>query len=317
MITTPKGEFESFAHLRLAYLKVHDERPPVVQYFNTDEWDDETLHISELGKCMRQQMLRLAGAEKKWESPDKQANDALMFWQGNMIHALTVGAADWAGILIDFEQPLPGLPDGWSGHYDLAYRPHFEQDYIAGWDGKTVRSNNFNYWYEWPKDKDVAQARGYLHFQLLGIVKWGIEYIDRGGANTPWLFEIDPDPDWVRWRMTDLEHWRAELPELPPPLVPELKLTYRKDRNLPTYSISKLMLANSWQCEWCPYHWASGPDWRANEDSPCKPQMVKQEIGRVTKGHLDIEESYRDQAADWLRDKVKSYLDPRADVTVE
>lgn len=320
MIYTDKGTFETFAHLRHAYLTAHGGYPKeVVQYFREDEWDDNALHISELGKCARAQMYRLLGTEKKWETPEKQANDELMFWQGNMIHALTAAACDWAGILASYESNLE-LPDGWSGHYDIIWQGKDDVPEI-GWDGKTVRSNNFNYWYEWPKDKDAAQAKGYLCF-LPGVDHWQVEYIDRGGSNTPWLFDIERNDDWVELRMAHLDHLRGLLPELPDPLRPQYKASYRKDSGLPTYSLNKVWLANSWECEWCPYHWASNsgtqanPSWTVNEDSPCKPEMKKLEVGSKLKGRLQIDDAHREQIVGWLQQQIQVHVDPRADVTV-
>ena len=141
MILSEKGQpFESLAHLRYAYIEAMHGNPPIEKYFNKDEWSEDTLHISELGKCARQQMYRLSGALKQVKSVSTMANESLMFWTGNAIHALTVGALEWAGVLVDYEKSLPDLPEGWSGHYDAIY-DDWETDTIVGWDGKTVRPN--------------------------------------------------------------------------------------------------------------------------------------------------------------------------------
>lgn len=317
MLLTDQGDFETLAHLRLAYLEAYHGNPPVEEYFNSDEWDDSTLHISELGKCPRQQMYRLLDEEKQPEGISARANKELMFWQGNMIHALTVGALEWGGILVAFEKQLPGLPAGWSGHYDAIFKDR-EDDQLVGWDGKTVRPNNFNYSYEWPKPEQVAQARGYLRF-IPDVPYWLIEYIDRGGSKTPQTRVIERNDVWVDDSMITLALHRERLPELPPMLGPEFKISYRKVNNEPKRRGNTVSVGPSWQCEWCPYHHGlqdpKTKEWYTYPESPCKPAMERLQVGSTSKGMFRCTAPQYDESLTlWLKDQVWEYPIEEEDV---
>ena len=317
MFQTDKGDFKNFAMLRYAYLIEFDGNPPISQYFRNDGWDDTTLHISELGKCPRMQMYRLLGAQKKRRDPLTIANDELMFWQGNIIHALTVGAAYWSGIAVSHEETLPGLPGGWSGHYDLIYfQPSVGQ---VCWDGKTVRPNAFDYAYDWPKPEESAQMRGYLRF--LKKVSYGeIEHIDRGGSNPPVLSLIAHDDEWVEGRMNFLQDCRLSLPTLPPVLPWEYRLTYRKVTNELVHNWANVWYQNNWQCGWCDYlHGVENKktgEWWIHPDSPCKPEMApKILIAKNLKGGLSWEKrGHEAQVQAWLQTQLLSWTEEEVDV---
>ena len=314
MIITDKGDFPGFQHLRAAFIAAYRGNPPIAGYWNTDVWRDDTLHISELGRCPRMQMLRLQGAPKKVRSWDALSNEALMFWQGNMIHALTVGAMDWAGILKGYEQNLPDLPEGWTGHYDAIWEDRDTQIDIA-WDGKTVRSNNFNYWYSWPKLKDRLQMQGYLRF--LPTVHYGqVEYIDRGGSNPPQVKDIVSDRKTVDETMQRLNNWRSIMDdELPPKLEPEFSLTYRKVTNEPLHLISGIYYGPQWECEWCDYlhgvqdkktkHWTIFPETACNPEMPDKVQVAKV----LKHGTEWLLPEHQEAALEWVKDQLQSYTD--------
>lgn len=317
MILTDQGEFNDFAHLRYAYLQATNGNPPIQQYFRQDEWDDTTLHISELGKCPRKQMLRLMGAARKPRQIAAVSNDELMFWQGNIIHALTVGACDWAGILVAFEESLSDLPDGWSGHFDLIW-DNRENGEEPLWDGKTVRPNAFNWWYTWPKPEEKAQMQGYLHFTPTSY--YGeIEHIDRGGSNPPRSSIIQRDSTFVLERMRELEDWRNRLGhygELPEPLDWDYDISYRKVNNENLYLVNKIWYKPNWQCEWCDYlHGYKDKktgEWWVSEDSPCKPDLQPSlEIAKVIKGELQFTNvGHKAQVESWLRSQLQSFSKP-------
>jgi hypothetical protein len=300
MLQTDQGEFPSLAALRGAFIRAHNGCPDVAHYFNTDEWDDSTLHISELGKCLRQQMYRLLGTEKNPVSQRKQDNKELLFWQAHMIHALTCGALDWSGILISYEHSLPGLPEGWSGHFDAVFLDR-EAGMNLLWDGKTVMPTAFDYSYDWPKPEVVAQIRGYLRFTHYLADAGLVEYIDRGGSNTPQLFPVTADDVWVKERMAATDYWYSGLPELPPPLTREYTITYRKVRNEPRREIANVWLAPSWQCDYCDYC----------RPGCCEPETEKLLVAEYKRVHGEntrfiLDEGHAENLEDFLEDAVKT-----------
>ena len=314
MIDSKQGEYDSLAHLRYAYIEAMHGNPPIEKYFNKDEWSEDTLHISELGKCARQQMYRLSGAQKQVKSVSTLANESLMFIQANWIHALTVGALDWAGIMVNYEASLPGLPEGWSGHYDVTYED-WETDTIVGWDGKTVRPNAFDYSVSWPKPEHVWQVQGYMRF-LPWVSYWQIEYIDRGGANTPQVKAVHRDDAKIDDRMFALNVCRSAILDnptlLPNMLEPEFSIYYRKVNNEPIRRVNSVFVGPSWQCEWCPYHHGmqdkKTKEWTTFESSPCKPNLVKTQVGKAEKGIFKcISADHEESLTLWLKDQVLEY----------
>jgi hypothetical protein len=249
-LSTDHGDFETLGQLRGAYLKAHDGNPPIWQYFNPEPWQEDLLHLSELGTCLRQQMLRLLAMPKR---PDKQQNtpeEEVMYYQGNVLHALTCGALDWGGILLCHEHSLT-LPEGWTGHFDAEFHDREAEESVL-WDGKSVRPRAFRFAYTFPKPELVAQLRGYLAFWDRPTYAMG-EYIDRGGSNRPRLCRIERDDLWARQRMHQTEAARDALPELPEPLTREYEPSYYKYPGNGFRSISSIKYKPSWQCEWCPY----------------------------------------------------------------
>jgi len=289
MLPTDRGSYESLAHLRYAYTENYQGNPPIEKYLSTEGWNEDTLHISELGKCPRQQMYRLLKQEKQPRALSTLANESLMYIQANWIHALTVGALDWAGILIAHERSLPGLPDGWSGHYDALFADRETNEFV-GADFKTVRSNAFNFAYSWPKPEHVWQVQGYLAF-LPRVKRWYIEYIDRGGAKTPQYRVIERDDAKITDRIRYLNMCRSLLESdeiiYPYVLPPEFSLYYRKVNNMPYKDYNTAFVGPSWQCEWCPYHHGIQnkvtKEWTTYESSPCKPDMTKKQVGKTEK----------------------------------
>ena len=317
MIQTDKGDFKDFAHLRYAYLLEHKGNPPIQNYFRQGEWDESTLHISELGKCPRKQILRLIGAPRKTRQLSALANDELMFWQGNIIHALTVGACDWAGILVSYEESLPGLPDGWSGHYDLIWDEVGRRGHVC-WDGKTVRPNAFNYWYDWPKKEEKAQMRGYLRF-LKSCTCGEIEHIDRGGSNPPVISVVTAHNAWVDDKMAELNDWKNQIThygDLPPVLQRDYSLTYLKVRNEPIHRYNSVYHGPQWECGWCDYlHGFKNnktSEWTIFPETPCNPDMrPKDLVAKVSKGTLNYEmKEHQPHVKAWLEDQLLEWYDP-------
>lgn len=322
MIDTDQGTFANFATLRHAYLDAHNGHPDLAKYFRDHAWDPDNLHISQLGTCARKQMYDLIGGEKKYRSPDSLANRELMFWQGNIIHALTVGACDWSGILVDFEQALVGLPDGWSGTYDLVWEDRINRELVL-WDGKTVRPNNFNYWYLWPKHKDRLQMQGYLRYVSHDVDVGYIEYIDRGGSNKPFPCAILADNPAITGRMTVLDNYRYLLPNLPDPLEPTYSLTYRKVTNDITHRWAAVYYGNSWECEWCDYMHGTQDkrtkEWTISESSPCKPKLCKTLVAKNAAKGIRYEDAQMQRLFApslnlWLKDQLLEWTEQETDV---
>lgn len=313
MIITAKGDYPSFSQLRHAYIRAYDEHPPVEKYLRVGAWRDDLLHVSDLGSCLRKQMLRLQGAPKKRRSAETVANEQLMFWQGNMIHALTAGALDWAGILVGYEEELPGLPPGWTGHYDCIYQRLEDDEYVC-WDGKSVRQNAFDYAFDWPKTKDCMQMGGYLGH--LSVARGEIEYIDRGGSNRPVLC-------FVPWEFVEratkamlITMGWVETGKLPEVLPKVYTASYYKVRGADVYRLTGVKYGTSWECGWCDYlHGFQDRKtklWTIDPGSPCKPEMVapdfvaKNKDGRwqIDDGHQEgVEGFLAEQVAEWSPDE--------------
>jgi hypothetical protein len=281
MIHTPKqGEFTSFATLRAAYIESRRGKHLDMDRYSRDlPWAPEKLHLSDLGMCPRMQMLRILGTEKKYETPGKAANDALMFALGYFVHHLSYAAFDWAGMLIDFEGLVPELPEPWTGHYDaLLTDEEAGIEYL--WSGKTTRPNAFKsgYRYSFPKGNHRLQDGGYLA-HLEGVRGAVIEYIDRGGTNTPLTYWVPRKPVTAEALafMSRMEECYDLLPELPDMLPRELVPHYRKRNNQDIYDLDWVGEEQSWQCGWCDYLYASQDrktkEWQIAATSPCKPDM--------------------------------------------
>jgi len=298
MLETQRGQFPDFAALRGAFIRNSAGAPDVHRFFNVDEWDDSTLHISELGKCARQQMYRLLKTPKKPKAQATIDNDELMFLQANYIHAVTCGALDWAGILISHEKRLNGLPEGWSGHFDALYQDRNTTQYVL-WDGKTVRPNAFDYVYDWPKTEVTRQIQGYLHF-CLEADHGQVEYIDRGGSNTPRTYTIKHDTMWVDLRMLALDSCRDVLPELPAMLTREYKVTFRKVNNETLHKAVNVWYQPCWQCGWCDY----------NHEQACQPIMDKMQVAKTEKGKLIcLEEEHAQSLKKFLETAVLEWTE--------
>lgn len=322
MYVSDRGTFATLQLLRAAYLHSHDGEKYWLDPtpFGGDEWDPETLHISELGACPRAIAYRLTGTPVKPRGKAAAANREIMFWSGYRLHYLTYSALNWAGLLVDHEIPAV-LPDGWSGRADALIRPNQHADRIIGYDMKTVLPNALKYAWDMPKEKDCLQVGGYAFASLFGPAV--IEYADRAGSNTPKECEVDAGA-WAKRVpaiMKRLEEVRDNVPELPP-MLPQAYVGHFKEADN-AGTLDTVTLETEWRCGYCDYHLTKqerrfNPQtkrmkkygWTQNE-STCKPineppRVVCQWNGgdpKTTSGHESGVEA-------WLDSHPKSYEIP-------
>jgi len=311
MIETKQGEFESFATLRKAYVDTREGKTLGIEpYTRAHTFEPQKLHLSKLGACPRQQMYDILGTEKKRESASRQANDALMFTIGYFVHYLTYAALDWGGILESFEEPIEGLEEPWTGRYDAIINITGEQHL---WSGKTTRPNAFkgNYRYSYPKLSHKLQEGGYLGY-LDGVAGSVIEYIDRGGANSPLTYYVSSKHavNPARLYMQRIEECYEALPELPDMRPRELTPHYRKRTNLNAYDLDYINEEYCWECGWCPYLYGRQDKktkvWQIAGASPCKPDMRPPEKVGWHSGKIWHYKS--DDVIGWAENQIASYF---------
>jgi hypothetical protein len=308
-----RGTFATLQLLRAAYLKSPDGEKYWLDPtpFGGDEWDPETLHLSELGACPRAIAYRLSGEPEKPRSLSSIANREVMFWAGYRFHYLTYSALNWAGLLVDHEIAAK-LSHGWSGRADAIIRPVQHGEDLIGYDMKTVLPNALKYVWDMPKTKDCLQVGGYAFASLFD--KAVIEYADRAGSNTPKECEVAAGA-WAKRVpaiMAELEHVRDNVPELPPILPQVYNGHFKEQGNAGT--LDTITLENDWRCNYCDYH-LTKKERRLNphtkrmkihgwtqKESSCKPPnapgvVVCQWNGgnpKTTPGHEDGVEAWLD-----------------------
>ena len=274
-LITEKGEFDSFAELRYAFIKQNKAAIPV----STDEWESTTLHASEVGYCPRATMLRICGAPPKVQANLTQANEALLFAIAYFAHYLTYEAMKWAGILVASEEPL--LDGLWSGRCDAIFLPdcaHPEQEML--YDAKTTRPNAFKYADSFPKEQHCLQLGAYgTSRRCTDILFAVIEYIDRGGSNPPVECHINL-LEWTPKAQAKMDEREAMYHEcagkdwqdapLPPVLAESYVPHYRKARGMEYKDLKSVTWECSWECSWCKLH-HTHIDGSTRPDSPCKP----------------------------------------------
>ena len=267
---TKKGDFPSFAELRYAYFKQNEDMRLDPKHVDTNEWQSELLHASEVGACPRMQMLRISGAPKKIKANLTLATEELMFRVAYFVHYAGYEAMAWAGILVDHEVPLMEPP--WAGRADALFTPDFENpDDVWLYDAKTTRMGAFKYTESLPKEPHCLQLGAY-GTALPDITNGVVEYIDRSGS----VPAIECVVDLTKWevpaqeRMDALEQYREALPELPPMMPESFVAHYRKARNQPFKELASVTYDCSWQCSWCAFHHTNTDD-TTRPDSPCKP----------------------------------------------
>lgn len=304
-LTSDRGTFASFQHLRAAYLASKDGAKYWLDPgpFAQDDWQADVLHASEIGGCVRATMYRLLGTPEKPRSESSKANRAIMFWAGYRAHFLSYSALNWAGLLLAHEEKV-ALPDGWTGRLDARFLNH-SQEYV--YDMKTVLPNALKYSYDMPKEKDCLQIGVYAGHTGLG--KAVIEYTDRAGSNTPMVCEVDGQ-EWAgkaAAMMVQFEEARDSLPDLPPTLDPVYSGSYWKRRGEPFRDLKSITYAAPWNCGYCDYH-LTGLDGKTDSASACHPYNEPQkEVATFKTGHLLKCESGHEQGVErWLGSHLKT-----------
>jgi hypothetical protein len=279
---TDKGTFGSLQLLRAAYLDAPDWKEHWLAADTAIEkpWDRSLLHASDVGGCPRAAMYRLLGTPEKPRGAKSKANRIVMFWAGFHFHYLTYSALSWAGILVAHERPVE-LPDGWTGTLDAEIA---QGDKTFVFDEKTVLPNMLNYRYSLPKAPNCLQLA--VYGDTISNYHGLIEYTDRAGSNDPEECPVDLS-EYVAEkdeRMSALESWRDNLPELPPTLDQTYASHYTRDGD--NMVLKTISVETPWSCGYCDYHLtqeerrvnpASGRmkkyDW-TQPDSTCKPLNV-------------------------------------------
>lgn len=212
----------------------------------TGAWDGTKLHLSDLGYCPRKVAYRMLKAPVE-KTPEQADNEQIMFALGYYVHYLTYEALRWQQRLVQYECPLP-CPDGWSGTMDALFTD--EDGKLVLYDCKTTRSNAFRYAGSFPKPENVLQIQAYFQYAGESIQRTIIEYVDRGGANTPVECIIPADNNGnVEAAMAVLESARDNLPDLPDVLPLQVIVGYSNADGMP----NKLSWGRSWQCGFCDY----------------------------------------------------------------
>jgi hypothetical protein len=268
--------------VRAAYLRSGDKvaLPPHAEHTGKSK-----LYLSDLGGCHKRALLRATEAKKKWVSDRVQDNLQMKFAVGNYVHDLTYYALEWAGLLVECESRVEGLPEPFGGRLDCIYYDH-TADKLVLWDGKTVRSNQLkDYRDQLPKPENVLQITAYGVYLPGSFDLYCLEYMDQAGTNDPepCFFTTGDHDEAVRAEMDSLLAAYNALPDLPDVLPPVVKEHYsqprkRKDETEEQFAarrssraLNRLGLARDWRCGWCDY---------AGES--CTPRGPEEEIDLAT-----------------------------------
>uniref|UniRef100_A0A6M3IKD2 PD-(D/E)XK nuclease superfamily protein n=1 Tax=viral metagenome TaxID=1070528 RepID=A0A6M3IKD2_9ZZZZ len=244
---------DNLQHIRAVYIRyLNDGGQRVELDLPKSGWNPDTIHISELGGCSRAIMLRLLGKTGRAKPQQTQDNDELMWWAGYQFHYLTYEALIHAGIMVCYETAIKPKYDGVTGRFDMLWM----DDVLHLTDIKTVRPNAFKFGElnEEPprvKDDNALQVGGYL-LHIATIDKADVEYIDRGGTNTPLLLPVDQELAKAKAEaaILGLLAQRDNLPEVPDPLPEEVKLHYSRHK-VPL--LKWVGLKRDWRCNYCQY----------------------------------------------------------------
>ena len=277
MLHTTQGDFQTFAELRYAYWKQNEDMKLDPKHVDTNEWQSELLHASELGGCRRATMLRICGAPKKIKANLTMATEELMFRVAYFVHYASYEAMAWAGILVGHEVPLLSPP--WAGRADALFTPDFEKpDEVWLYDAKTTRMGAFKYTESLPKEPHCLQLGAYRTARP-DITKGVIEYIDRSGS-VPAIECIVDLTEWSEKARSEMAVLESDLLEcdgfswenapLPPMLEESYVAHYRKKRGEPFKELTSVTYDCSWECGYCAYHHTE-PDDSTRPESPCKP----------------------------------------------
>jgi len=260
-------------------------------------WDENSLHISDLGQCPRAVMLRLSGAAIRPKGGEEQRKQDFLFFLANQLHEMHYAAWAEGGILVEKECSLRGfLPPGWTGRFDAII------NYGGGLriaDVKTVVYLQKTGVYPQPKhmlqviayDMFVHEAFGLtlppLIYYIQSNLMHDIPAIEVAVAHNESAREL------VVQRMAKLEHLRDALPELPPILPRTMQFSGRKTRGIyPKVIIGADPACNPKKCDYC-------------LGDACQPDMEPEEVAQRSKnGEWNITSPDRaEEFAEWLEEQ--------------
>ncbi len=218
-------------------INIHAALEKGIPLLKTTEWQNDRMHISDLGTvidgCPRQLWLRLRGAEKR---PNKLGEE-MMFDAGQRLHDRMVAALTLGGLdVVDSERETSFM--GLTGRYDIKIRDG--KDIVIA-DFKTTRGAAFKYLVE-PKPSHVAQVRGYLAAE--DAARGMIIYVDREGQNGVRVFDIERDDAEIVEMVNKLQ--AIAKGDKPPVLQPVTKVEERK-------TFSTVYVKMPWNCDYCRY----------------------------------------------------------------
>ena len=218
-------------------MKIYEAIECGIPQLKSNEWDQDKLHISDLGVpcdgCPRQLWLRLRGAEAR----PHHMGELLMFDAGQRIHDRMVEALELGGIQVVDSEKETGI-DGLVGRYDVKLN---DSGVIVIVDFKTVRGAAFQYLVE-PKPSHVAQVLGYVASENADA--GAIVYVDREGQNGVRVFEIERNDGEVYDNIAKLKE--IAQGDIPPILPPVLEQIERKQ-------FTTIYVKQPWNCDYCRY----------------------------------------------------------------
>ncbi len=239
--------------------------------------DHTRIWPSDLGGCPRKVVLRLLDKPKR----DLYPSEAIMFWQGNMLHDLTYRALIYAERMISYEERL-SAPEGVSGRYDCLWMDEIDgKDTPTLTDIKSVRPNAF----QWGElSEDPPRVREYNIPQMGSYMLYGPEaeahdfdYIDRGGAHGALRLPVTRKDEAKRLAMqgfADIMQVRDAMPEVPAPL--EEALVEHWTRHKPPV-LKSLGVKQYWACNslYCRYSGVSCEPRGSYEEICCAERSVE------------------------------------------
>ena len=261
-------------------------------------WDDNKLHVSDLGACARATMYRLSGEPRRERTDEEQRKQECLFWLANRIHDEMYEAWSEAGVLLEKECSLQGyLPKGWTGRFDCVL------DYNGGRrivDVKTVIYLQKTAIY--PKPAHMMQVACYDAFvhedwdlTMPPVVFYVQNNFQHDIAVECVVSHDEPMQNIIVKRMAELEHYRDKLPELPPILPRTMKYGKKVRGKSNEVVVGPDSKCNPKYCDWC--------------TGACQPDLeVEKVAARSGDEWAIVNEAYRDDFLEWLQtDEFDSY----------
>jgi len=244
-------------------------------------WDDDLLHISDIGQCPRMTMLRLMGEQKREVFGEEKRKKQYMFYLANWLHDECYAAWGEQGILIEKECSIRGyLPPGWTGRFDAVI------DYEGGFRIADVKTKAYiGKTAQFPQLKHMFQVAAYHMFlrddwkltlnPLLFYIQRDLQHFDARECAVDVTASTEA---YVMSKMNELEAARADLPNLPNILPRMIKYTGKKVKG----QYAEISACTNHDCtsEWCDYSgatccpdvgedliaWRNGDEWCFNDD---------------------------------------------------